>query len=75
MKKPMDDADRYGIIEERAMADLNRRIAASRGIPARAPKIHHECLDCGIDLEYPRRILGICWECAEVREARARLGL
>lgn len=71
----MDDADRSDAIEDRAWADLERRIAASRGVVSRPPKIHHECLDCGIDLEYPRRILGICWECAEVREARARLGL
>ena len=67
----MDDADRATENEEAAWADLERRIAASRGHEPRPTRSH--CQDCGEPLEVHRLSYGLCLACAERAETRQRL--
>ena len=68
----MDDADRA---EEHIEAELALAIKAARGIPGpRNPERRTHCPDCGDRLLAHRLPYGICVMCAEVREARGRLG-
>jgi hypothetical protein len=55
--------------------ELARAIQAARGIPGpRNPERRTHCPDCGDRLMAHRLPYGICVMCAEVREARGRLG-
>ncbi len=69
----MDDGDYAVQAEERAWADLERRIAAARGQQLRAPR--SVCQDCGEPLEVHRLAYGICVTCQAEAERRAGWGV
>jgi hypothetical protein len=67
----MDDADRA---EEHIEAELALAIQAARGIPGPRVVRHTRCVDCHEPLMAHRLVYGICLFCAEIREARGRIG-
>ena len=69
----MDDWDYAVQAEERAWADLGRRIAAARDQQLRAPR--SVCQDCGEPLEVHRLAYGICVTCQAEAERRAGWGV
>ena len=69
----MDDGDYAVQAEERAWADLERRIAAARECQAKPSR--STCQDCGEPLEVHRLAYGICVTCQAEAERRAGWGV